>query len=29
MGNTGTKRFAQMMVPMATYYKALTDAEMI
>lgn len=29
MGNAGTKRFAQMMVPMATYYKALTDAEMI
>lgn len=27
MGNTGTKRFAQMMVPMSTYYKAITDAE--
>ena len=24
MGNTGTKRFAQMMVPMAVYYRAIT-----
>lgn len=27
MGNMGTKRFAQMMVPMATYYSALIKAE--
>ena len=25
MGNASTKRFAQMFVPIATYYKALAD----
>ena len=29
MGNMGTKRFAQMMVPIATYYKAIIREELL
>ena len=29
VGNTGTKRFAQMFVPMMTYYKALADNDLL
>ena len=28
VGNTGTKRFAQMFLPMVIYYKALTDNDL-
>lgn len=29
MGNASTKRFAQMFVPVATYYKAASDADLL
>ena len=29
MGNASTKRFAQMFVPIATYYKAVVDSGLL